>query len=530
MEKVIPYLIMLIPYLITLIPFGIALLIMMLHARKRGAIVQGVRTASHLLSIALAYILAPIASRTVAESFIGAEGIDLSQIFAELNFVIPGDTGIPAVLAGFISPVMFFVLWVLIGIAFAIVYAIVRKIIVHAQKEKEIGKGSKAIALALAFVTAFAVGATFTMPVVGTMRVISETAANVAVVEYEMRKESVGGDVDGAEVVFDFIREVDSNVTFKAVDATTGWMFDGLTTIEYLGEKGSIAKDLPKVANGINGMVGSVTELMSALQGSSDISKVDLSAMERIATYIDQTPTSRIFGCVLMRTAASAVSDMKEQDPDNEAAGFYDVIVEHFSKSTPQMVATDNENFYRAFVILQKTYILVDEINQPSSSEQGAVDQMGQIFDTLTPGSATIATDLLLAAVDTGALNIGDFDMNALGGTIGDVFIAMSEARETLGEAEYRQEVEVFTNILDFIVTQADEAAHKVVSGICNSEVISSVLKDALEKYGSDPYGLGAALSEEQKRNISSFVQEHKNLGEDEAKLDMILQIFGIQG
>lgn len=513
----------LIPYLLTLIPFVIVLVVMLVHASKRSVGAQIVRTATHLVSILASLFLAPIVSKAIVAS-VDQSLLDVVKNLAN-GISIPDETGLSSFVVALISPFVFFLLWFVIGLILLIVYEIFKKAL-NGDLSKRSG-GAKAVSMVLAGVTAVATTATFLMPSVGTVRMAAQS-------EQAIEKIAKLDDewVDDAN---EYLNEMYENPVYKGVDFMTGWMYDHLLTIEYLGDKGCVSKDLPEILNEVAPCIDALMQF-GQMTDMNNLADADLSFLSTFATTIGKTGTGRIVGCSLMRAVTASVGNMKDKDPEGQMNDLYDIIIKNFADCTPQNVASDIENFYQAIVSLQKTMGALNEMQKEDAKPEEVVAKTEEIFENITPESAQIAADVITTVI--GSTNIGGgssegetkIDIDAVGGTIGNVFVAMSEAKDTMTEEEYREEVKVFTNVMDFTVNPTQDKADQLIQNISNSDVISSVLEQAVTEKGNDPFGIGATLSESDKNNIASYVQDQKDLGGDQAKLDMILQLLGVQG
>ena len=110
-------------FILTVILIGIELLV----SWKRPPLLQGIRAASHILSVIAAFFItkacsAPLAKMSFASST-AADDLAITQL-SELS------SNISPIVSALVSPIAFLIIWALTGIAFYIIYKIIAVVLI----------------------------------------------------------------------------------------------------------------------------------------------------------------------------------------------------------------------------------------------------------------------------------------------------------------------------------------------------------------------------------------------------------------
>ena len=88
--------------------------------------------------------------------------------------------------------------------------------------------------------------------------------------------------------------------------------------------------------------------------------------------------------------------------------------------------------------------------------------------------------------------------------------------------------VENATNVFGTGNSVTGEGANQFVENVLASSIANEMLEDAIRENGEDPYGVQMALTDEDKVNVTSALEEQYRNGADKSKLENLAAVFGV--
>ena len=149
-------------FILTVILIGIELLV----SWKRPLLLQGIRVASHILSVIAAFFITKACSAPLAKmSFVSSTAADDLAITQLSEFT----SNISPIVSALVSPIAFLIIWALTGIAFYIIYKIIAVVLTKNMnlKERNVSSGEHAASMAIGGVMAILISLVIWMPLSG---------------------------------------------------------------------------------------------------------------------------------------------------------------------------------------------------------------------------------------------------------------------------------------------------------------------------------------------------------------------------
>lgn len=512
---------------IVLVPTLAILTSMFISSFKSGIAVQGLRTLFHLIAVAAAFFIARALAPVVSQTLIGSDFI-LSLLHNAVGSFVPENTVaafVEQLAVGVAAPVLYLGVLIVLEIVLTILSALIVRPLKKAVAARSWGVPLKLVsrisAISLSVVTAFAVSAFAIMPVTGFIGTLASVSKSLD--EAEMTEK--GG--------LAFVEELNACPAVGIVNTVTGFVFDPLTECTIDGMTISIARDVPP---SIPVLASCVKQMQSMIEEmfSGDLKDADLSIISDVGTEIESSDAAKIVFSTVMKGFADAAEagdtflgiDFSKAEGDSTLETLKIAMTAAFGDTTPFTVSEDMQVFESAVSSLQNTLKAFDAVN--ADDKASSLQFFKKTFENMTPESAALAGEIISGSLGIVSDHLGE-QMSGVTQLIQDVYIVMGESKadETVSEQKFNQEVVILNNLFSAAVAPSIENIEDMVQSYSYSDAIPSVIMETV-KAGNDPLGIGSSLNDEAKATLVDAINNCKENGADEEKLDALLTFFGM--
>lgn len=249
------------------------------------------KTIASFVAIVISFIVALATTLIVCSPDIGilSSVVDIIKGYIPLEAmegmvdIIGIDSLLVYYVSMFLSPIVFFAVFLIALVILSIIAMIVVKFI---AKKKDFSKVAKRLGgLGLGALCGIIISMLVLMPIVGML----DIAAKVG------ETEKLGPELVGEEISA-LLEEASDDVALKFMDIYCGWIYDGLASANFKGETVSLEDDA--VA-----LIGVLTEIENLAAGSEGFGQKQVDALNNIIDNIDKSP-------MLRDTLATLLSEM----------------------------------------------------------------------------------------------------------------------------------------------------------------------------------------------------------------------------
>ena len=502
----------------------------LLLSAKRSFFVTLVRAASHVFTVVVSFIMAKAISPAIVMRLWRLEEISGSiedpLTYRQATELVSENSPIAAAL---IAPLVFFALWLLIGIVFYIIYKIivVSKGYKFPRESDESGQrvASMCIGVAMALMIIF----TFWMPFAGYTVMIHESA-----VALRNADENGNGSVDMTEMRADIDAFLDAEKSYEAMifsNKFSSFVFSKLTTYKTDGERSSLYRELP---DAMSAGYALAQEYNSAEPDRE--SRFDLDPYRNVFfAMADASEKSHmeasLFSSYFRALARSQRSGeeaylgtyLKKYEYDETSRLFdkiVDIILDDFSDTTAQTFPSD----MRKFAGVIHDIFGAGNVMTAISSKDEKIDKktVSAFFNEINPDSADTVSEIIVEYTDL--LEKGSAELDAVN-LFKDIYTDMANAKAdpAFPDEKYEKEVDAVSEI---IVTFREDSGEtfKMLDAYKKSDIISAAVSEAV-KNGS--IGIFELSQEKLDRLTEEFEKYTAENGSD-IRINDLAMLFGI--
>ena len=255
-------------------------------------VIRGLKkTIASLVAIVISFVAALATALIVCSPELGILAGIVGQIksyipldiLGEIVKVVPIDTLLVYYVSMFISPIVFFAVFLIALVILSIIAMIVVRFI---AKNKDFSKVSKRLGgLFLGALCGILISMLVLMPVVGMLDIGAKVGET----------EKLGSELLGEDIAA-LLAEASDDVVLKFMNIYCGWIYDGLASANFKGETVSLEDDA--VA-----LISILTEIENLAAGSEGFGQKQVDALNAIIDSIDKSP-------ILRDTLATMLSEM----------------------------------------------------------------------------------------------------------------------------------------------------------------------------------------------------------------------------
>lgn len=501
--------------------FVFAVIIMTIElilSAKRSFFVNMIRAASHVLTVAVSFVLAKVISPAVVMRIWEIDAISGSisdpLTYSQATELVSKNSGIAAAA---VAPIIFFVLWLLIGIIFYIIYKITAVSCGYKfPKEKDV-RGKYIASMCTGFLMALMIIFTFWMAPAGYTATVLDSAAAIEAVENEYDIDKSTEEISGAKSQFNMLLFSNKFSSF---------LFRGLTSFKSDGERASVCRELPDTVSSLYALSYELKSVDINIENITDSKKSEsiCKTFYLIADASEKSLTERsIFASFFKGFANSLKAGEKSYlgiEMNLDAEDYIQVLFDDFHDTTPRTFPTD----MRKFAGTIRTVFNAGDIISAASSEEGHVEkeELNKFFIEIEPESADTVSEMIDILAEN--LQQGSEDLDAVM-LLRDVYTDMAKAKadEAFSDKEYKEEADAATEIL-FLICGGNANTKEMLDAYSKSDIVSSAISKAV-KNGS--IGIITFSQEEIDGLTDDFEKYIAENGASE-KINDLAMLFGV--
>lgn len=525
-------------FILTVILIGIELLV----SWKRPPLLQGIRAASHILSVLAAFFItkacsAPLAKMSFASST-AADDLAITQL-SELS------SNISPIVSALVSPIAFLIIWALTGIAFYIIYKIIAVVLTKNMnlKERNVSSGEHAASMAIGGIMAILISLVIWMPLSGYV-VTADNMVNALYADAEDSTYELPEDVNlNLEKIRTAVKGEISAYHF--IDGATGFIFRGLTSYTVCGEKDNIYHDFPLVAASFLDTVTLAKEFVTELSQDIDagvqnrdfegLSDEDIQKLYDIGDTLDQSLASKSIVEYFLSGMSEAVAEnntylnielLLDETGENtlqaeKANDFIKTMLKTFENTSPDTVRDDIYKFAAIVRDIGNTAKIATVIS--GKKEDFSQNDIKELFENINSESSDAVADAIAVLAES----TPDDDKNARGviTLVSDVYRAMGEAKAdpSISEEEYKKEIDSIAYV--FSMTNEKECDEQEMLKIYSeSNVFPSAVKNIAAKSDEAIFNISDEYIATLEQEFDKYIAEYGSSEE----ISALAQLFGL--
>lgn len=530
-------------FFLTALLIGIELLL----AWKRPLILQGIRAASHILSVVTAFFITKACSAPLAKIFVklpfiaelGRNDVENAQIKELVSNSSP-------IASAIVSPAAFLLIWILTGIVFYIIYKIIAVALTKKMnlRERPVQSGMRAASMAVGGFMAILISFTVWMPISG-YAVTADNMADAVVADIESGKYDISENTVQTTKKIHKVVSTEASA-FRFINGATNFVFRGLTSYKICGEKDNIYHDFPVAADAFLDTFKPLKDLLSEIAHDINrsidnlefeaFSDEDISKFREIAGELNSSLAYKSSIAYVLVGMSEAVHDDNDYisiklllDTSGEYSeqkvkinDFIRTISKTFENTRPDTVSADLNRFADIIRDVRDTANVVTLISGEEIDFYHT--DVREMFENLNPESSEAVADAIAILAEA----IPEKNKNIRGSTMlmSDVYRIMGQAKSdsAVSDKEYKKETDSIVNIVS-IATEDDRNEQEMLKIYADSKVMPTAVKDAVARGDEAIFGISDNYMKTLEEEFAKYISENGSSEEVSA----LAQLFGVK-